>query len=49
MGPNDFASGKMNPFEFAKEIQQNRVADEDYIKVSDGGGIPGARNGLLSG
>ena len=39
-GQHDFGDGKMDPFEFAKEIQQNMVEDEEYIKVSGMGGIP---------
>ena len=30
----------IDSFEFAKEIQQNMVEDEEYIKVSGMGGIP---------
>lgn len=30
----------MDPFEFAREIQRNKVADEEYIKVSEMGGLP---------
>lgn len=29
----------MNPFEFANEIRKNRVQDEEYVKVSEMGGI----------
>lgn len=39
----------MNPFEFVKEIQQNRVQDEDYIKVSEMGGLPDDQYKLLKG
>lgn len=46
---NDFLNGKMNPFEFAKEIRQNMVADEEYIKVSEMGGMPDDQYRLVSG
>ena len=39
----------MDAFEFAKEIQRNRVHDEEYIKVSEMGGIPDDHYTLLSG
>ena len=40
---------KMNPFEFAHEIRQNMVQDEEYIKVSEMGGIHDDQYKLLSG